>query len=132
MKLNFKMSELLKSDAAKRYGIDNTPSAVAMDCMLELIFYCLQPLRDKSGKAMIVTSGYRCQKLNTKIGGVATSQHCKGQAADFTFEGWSVKEGIDFIKKSGVEYDQLINEYDRWIHVSFVKGKNRKQYLKIT
>lgn len=61
-----------------------------------------------------------------------TSQHCKGQAADFSIKGMSVTSIVDFIKRNGFEYDQLINEYDKWVHISFVKGKNRKQCFKIS
>ena len=104
---------------------------------MDLIFYVLQPLRDKIKKPIIITSGFRCKEVNKLVGGATdargnpTSQHCKGQAADFVISGMSVNSIIEFIKKSGIEYDQLINEYDRWVHVSFVKGKNRKQSFKI-
>lgn len=122
--------ELVKSNIAKREKIDNTPDSVSLKYMQELIKYCLQPIRDKLGKPMIITSGYRCQALNKKVGGVATSQHTKGQAVDFYVNGMTMQQVVDFIKKSGVEFDQLINEYNRWVHISFVKGKNRKQVLK--
>jgi len=131
MDLKFSMSELIHSDFAVRYNINNMPDINSSDCMLELIYYCLQPLRQKTNRAMIITSGFRNSYLTSQIGGVKTSQHCKGQAVDFHFDGWTIQQGIDFIKKSGIEYDQLINEYDKWIHISFVKGKNRKQCFKL-
>lgn len=128
--LNFSLSELIYSETAVKYNINNMPDIASLDCMLDLIFYCLQPLRDKLKKPMIITSGFRNQKVNNLIRGVPTSQHTKGQAVDFHVAGMSIAQLIEFIKKSGVEYDQLINEYDKWVHVSFVKNHNRKQILK--
>lgn len=130
MNLNFKMSELIYSDTAVRQNINNMPDINSMDCMLNLICYCLQPIRDKLGKPMVISSGFRNSQVNKLVGGVATSQHTKGQAVDFTVTGMSVAQVVEFIKKSGIEYDQLINEYNKWVHISFVKGKNRKQVLK--
>lgn len=128
--MNFTIMELVKSNIAKINKIDNTPDSQSLKYMLELIKYCLQPIRDKLGKPMIITSGYRCKELNKKVGGVSTSQHCKGQAVDFYVKDMTIQQVVDFIKKSGVEFDQLINEYNKWVHISFVKGKNRKQVLK--
>lgn len=128
--LNFEMSELIHSDTAIKHNINNMPDINSLDCMLDLIFYCLQPLRDKLGKPIIISSGYRNSQVNKLVGGVSTSQHTKGQAVDFTVPGMTISQVIDFIKKSGIEYDQLIDERT-WVHISFVKGKNRKQCLKI-
>lgn len=129
MNLNFSISELIHSDTAILCKINNMPDINALDCMLNLIFYCLQPIRDKIKKPMIISSGYRCRALNDhpKIKGAKNSQHTKGQAVDFIVQGMTIKQVIDFINKSGIEYDQLINEYNKWVHISFVKGKNRKQ-----
>lgn len=129
MKLNFTMSELIHSDIATQNNINNMPDIKALNNLLELIFYCLQPIRDLIKKPMIITSGYRCGELNNKIG-VKNSQHTKGQAADFIIKGKTPKEIIEIIKNSNIEYDQLINEYDKWVHISFNKNKNRKQVLK--
>ena len=129
--LNFTMSELIHSDTAVKNNINNMPDINSLDCMLNLIVYCLQPIRDKLGKPMIITSGYRCAEVNKLVGGVSNSQHTKGQAADFTVSGETV-EGIIFkIVTSGIEYDEIINEYDKWVHISFVKGNNRKETLRI-
>lgn len=132
------MSELIHSDTAIKHNINNMPDINSMDCLLELIVYVLQPLRDKIGKPIIITSGYRNWQVNKLVGGAVDihgnpmSQHCKGQAADFNIKGMSIAATIDFIKKSGIEYDQLINEFDKWVHISFNKGKNRKQCFKIS
>ena len=125
--LNFTMSELIHSDKAVQYNINNMPDITSLDNLFNLIVYCLQPIREKIGKPMIISSGYRCPRVNKLVGGKDNSQHQKGQAVDFTIKGLSVQNIIQLIVKSGIEYDQLINEYDKWVHISFVKGKNRKQ-----
>lgn len=130
MNLNFKMSELLRSDTAIKNNINNMPDKNSMDCMLDLIVHCLQPIRDNLGKPMIISSGFRNSQVNKLVGGVANSQHCKGQAVDFTVPGESVAGIVFKIQIMGIEFDQLINEYDKWVHVSYVKGKNRRQVLK--
>jgi len=130
MNLNFKISELTYSETAVKHNINNMPDINSLDNMLNLIVYCLQPIRDKIGKPMIITSGYRCTKVNKLAGGVSTSQHCVGQAADFKIKGMNPAQIVKFVQSGGIEFDQLINEYDKWVHVSYVKGKNRRQILK--
>lgn len=127
MNLNFKISELIHSDIAIQNNINNMPDIDSLNSMLELIFYCLQPIRDLIKKPMIITSGFRSQKVNFFAGGKINSQHLTGQAVDFKINGMQPKEIVEIIKNSNVEYDQLINEYDKWVHVSFNKGKNRRQ-----
>ena len=131
MNLNFSISELIKSDTAIKYNINNMPDIQSLDNLLNLIVFCLQPIRNKIQKPIIITSGYRCAKVNQLIGGSATSQHILGQAADFKISDMKVKEIVNFICLNNFEFDQLINEYDKWVHISYVKGKNRKQILKI-
>lgn len=131
---NFTLEELLVSSTAAKYGIDNTPNATIKANLTMLCKKLLQPIRDKYGKSIIVTSGYRCSTLNTKIGGSRTSQHMKGQAADINSgEGYKAggtaryeanKKLFDLIYKMG-GYDQLINEFPdaqgrpQWVHVSY-------------
>lgn len=127
--MNFKLSELIHSDTAVAYKINNMPDINSLDCMLDLICDCLQPIRDKLKKPMIVTSGFRCSALNRAVGGVSNSQHTKGQAVDFHVNGMTIKETIDFVIKSGVPFDQLIDERT-WVHISYRKNNNRRQILK--
>lgn len=131
MNLNFSISELCKSDKAKQNGIKNLPDLAELDNMLNLIVYCLQPIREMLGKPMIISSGFRSAQLNKLVGGVSNSQHLEGKAADFIVQGETVAGIIFKIQTSNIEYDQLINEYDKWVHISFNKGHNRRQYLKI-
>lgn len=128
MQLNFSISELCKTS----HNVNNNPTIKEVDNLLNLIFYCLQPLRDKLQKPILITSGYRSEALNKIVGGKYNSQHLKGQACDFKVNGMTINQIIDFIRKNNIEYDQLINEYDKWVHISYAKGRNRKQVLKIS
>lgn len=127
MNLNFKISELIHSDRAINHNINNMPGVFELDNLLNLIFYCLQPIRDKINKPMIITSGFRCPEVNMLVGGKSNSQHKKGQAADFIIKGMTPAQIIKQISAFNIEYDQLINEYDKWVHISYVKGNNRRQ-----
>lgn len=129
MKLNFTMSELIKSDTATKYGIDNMPhSKEVLDNLLLLVINVLQPLREYVNKPIIITSGYRSLPLNVKVGGVSNSQHLTGQAADFVIQGMSVDEAYKAVINSGIIYDQLIQD-GNWVHVSYnVKGNRKKHF----
>lgn len=134
MNLNFTLSELINSDTAVKNNINNMPDIHSLDNMLELIVNCLQPIRDKLGKPMICTSGFRNNALNKLVGGVQNSQHTKGQACDFVVNGMTPMQVVEFIKNSGVEFDQCIEEYNSntsWVHISYNKNHNRKQILLI-
>lgn len=133
IKLHFTMSELLKSDIAEKYNISNIPDKQSLDNMLTLICECLEPIRLYINKPMIISSGYRSPRLNGHplINGTQNSQHVTGQAVDFTIKGMTPKVIIELIKESGVEFDQCISEHNLWVHISYNKGKNRKQVLEI-
>lgn len=126
--MNFKISELIHSDKAILFNINNMPDINSLDNMLDLIVYCLQPIRDKLKKPMIITSGFRCGRLNDVVNGAKNSQHLYGQAVDFVVEGMTPKQIVEFIKNSGVEFDQIIEEHT-WVHISFIKNNNRKESL---
>lgn len=128
--LNFKISELIYSETAICKNINNMPDINSLDCLLDLIFYCLQPIRNKLNVPIIITSGYRCKEVNNLVGGVSNSQHTKGQAADFIVKKYTPIELVKIISKMDIEFDQLINEYNRWVHISFNKNNNRREILK--
>ena len=125
---NFTLEELYASDTARTKGINNRPTTEAIGNLTRLTYCLLQPLRDKLGKPIIITSGYRSPALNKAIGGAPTSQHCKGEAADLYSPGMTIKELYNFVKSSGLEYDQMIEE-GTWLHLSYRKGHNRKENL---
>tara|TARA_R110002012_G_scaffold49859_1_gene129091 strand:+ start:20685 stop:21167 length:483 start_codon:yes stop_codon:yes gene_type:complete len=126
---NFTMAELVRSRTAKRKGISNWPPAATQLALAELALNILQPVRNHFGKPVVVTSGYRSPRLNRAIGGSGTSQHCLGQAADFTVAGVSnlvVANWIDL----NLPFDQLIYEFgeDGWLHCSY-GPRDRRQTL---
>ncbi len=133
---NFSLSELTKSQTAERKGIDNTPSPEHQENLKSLCAAILQPVRDHFSRVVTVSSGYRSPELCVAIGSKTTSQHAKGEAADFEIFGLSNKTLADYID-SELLYDQLILEYwnesdpnSGWVHCSFSRGNNRKQYLR--
>ena len=131
MKLNFTISELIRSDIAAKKNINNMPDIKSLDNLLNLIYFCLQPIREYINEPIIITSGFRNSEVNKLVGGAKNSQHLTGQAADFIVRGMTPKQIIAKVQNMGIEHDQLINEYDQWVHISFNKGKNRNQCFKI-
>jgi zinc D-Ala-D-Ala carboxypeptidase len=133
---NFSLLELTKSQTAARKDIDNTPSTEHQENLKRLCESILQRVRDHFNRVVSVSSGYRSEALCLAIGSKTTSQHAKGEAADFEIFGVSNKELADWINEN-LYYDQLILEYWKesdpnsgWVHCSFSLNGNRKQYLK--
>lgn len=138
---HFTIEELTNSDKARELGIDNTPDKDIIDRLTTLIIEVLDPARELLGKPIVVTSGYRCSVLNTAVGGQPNSQHTKGEAADL--QCYNNKYLFDIIREN-LSFDQLILEtkdiFDKkgnktgvreWVHISYKKGKNRKQVLRM-
>ena len=129
---NFSRAEIEHSNTAKRLGISNEMSEKHLENMQRLIDNLIQPMRDAIGPIRI-SSGYRSPKLNKAIGGSSRSQHSKGEALDLQF--WEKgkmnnKVIYDWVLESGVEFDQMINEFDySWIHISLKSKENRSQVL---
>ena len=130
------LSEVIRSDSAKRNGISNmpTPEHIAnFKLLAEKIF---EPIREHFGVPIRISSGYRSKELNAITKGASTtSQHCKGQAVDIDMDGTSLtnKQIFDYIKDN-LPFDQLIWEFGNednpdWVHVSYVPN-GRKQILK--
>ena len=134
---NFSLAEFTKSQTALRRGIDNTPPEHVEARLKILAQKVLEPVRKHFGKPVRISSGYRCLKLNNKIGGSENSQHIHGWAADFEIPGVANMEICKFVRDN-LEYDQLIGEYIQiddpsagWVHVSYREGKNRNMVLTI-
>lgn len=137
MKNYFTVKELSLSDTAKKFGIDNTPSEEVKNHIKELIEKLLNPIREAWGGPIIVNSGYRCPKLNEKVGGVKTSAHLTGYAADLIPGNGQrarfIKFVQNFLKTNNIPFDQCIDEYGRWCHVGLknLYGLQRKQIFRI-
>jgi hypothetical protein len=129
------LSEVIRSESAKRNGISNMPIALHIENFKLLAEKVFEPIRTHFGVPIHISSGYRSVELNKCIGGSLTSQHCQGEAIDIDMDGSTSgvtnKMVFDYIKDN-LEFDQLINEFDySWVHVSYEStGKQRKQVLK--
>ena len=134
---HFKLEEFTKSMTATRKGIDNTPGSGDIKNLENVCYEILEPSRAKFEKPITITSGYRSEELCEAIGSSKTSQHAKGQAADFEIFGVSNQELVIWIDKN-LDYDQMILEFWKgpdepnsgWVHCSYKKEGNRKQLLR--
>ena len=130
---HFTYEEMIFSEYATRQAIDNTPSEDIKDNLIITCQKALEPIRSLVHVPLLITSGYRSIKVNAGIGGVITSQHCEGQAADTIAIGLGLKEYYQLIKSfvasSQLVLDQVIFEFGQWVHVSYNEANNRKMFL---
>ena len=131
MKLSadFNLSEFTESTKAKQLGIYNIPSDEEQKNLALLVEHVLQPLRTALGRSIKVTSGYRSPALNKAVGGVKTSQHNQGKAADIVVQGMHPYDVIQAVLEAGLVFDQAIQEFGEWTHLSYNKEGNRGQVL---
>ena len=131
----FSISEMTRSDTARRLGIDNTPSNEIKKNLTLFIEKVLDPIREDWGSPIIVSSGYRCPELNKAVGGVKTSGHMYGYCADLQVKGDLRKFSnfvIEWMKEHQMKYDQIIWEKSgnvTWLHFCWI-GKDGKQRMK--
>jgi len=130
-------AEAIHSTTAKRKQIDNTPNQTQVDAMKLLAEKIFEPLREWVGGPIKVNSFFRSVALNEKIGGVASSQHCKGQAIDIDdVYGYKTNAEMYYWIQQNLDFDQIIWEFGtdmqpNWIHVSYVsEEENRNKCLK--
>lgn len=127
---HFTLRELTRSATALRLGIENTPDERVTENLKKLVDTVLDPLREAYGKPIIVTSGYRCPRLNSSVGGSKTSQHVHGQAADIRSvsdlpgENKVIFDIAKILMDDGkIKVGQLIDEYGYdWVHISTPGG----------
>lgn len=128
---NFTLEELTHSETAVRLGLDNTPSK-DVEANLVRLARMLEEVRKVLGRPIHVNSAYRSLEVNGKIGSKPNSQHCIGCAADITVAGLTPDNIVKEILKTNIEFDQLIREFDSWVHISIPNkfaDKPRKQVL---
>ena len=138
---NFKLIDFIKSEKADIFKIDNNPPKHIIENINLLVLNVLDPARELLNKPIIISSGFRCLKLNLAVKGSKTSQHLTGEAADISC---SDNSYLFSLIKNNLIFDQLIYEtkdkYDSkgnkvglisWIHVSYSKNKNKKQAFKM-
>lgn len=133
------LSEVIRSESAKRNGISNMPIALHIENFKLLAEKLFEPVRVHFDCPIHISSGYRSAELNRCVGGSSTSQHCTGEAIDIDMDGSASgvtnKMVFDYIKDNLV-FDQMIWEFGTkenpdWVHVSYEStGKQRKQILR--
>jgi zinc D-Ala-D-Ala carboxypeptidase len=136
---NLMLSEVIRSESAKRGGISNAPSQPHLKNLVTIATNVFQPIRDHFGVPIHISSGYRSPELNRLVGGSTSSQHSSGEALDIDMDGTAHpvtnKMVFDFILNN-LEFDQLIWEFGSaqnpdWVHVSYkANGPQRKQVLR--
>jgi len=122
---HFTLAEMTVSEVAARRGIPNEPTPEALDALYRTATG-LEAVRAVLGKPIIVTSGYRSPAVNRLVGGQPSSQHLRGEAADFICPAFGTPaEVVAALVKSAVQYDQCILEFGRWVHISFAPAFRR-------
>lgn len=128
----FTISELTRSATAQSHHIDNTPTPAIRAKLEALIVNCLDPIRRIYGRPVIVSSGYRCPQLNSLVGGVSTSQHTMGEAADLVPASGGSLAALARAAIQFGDFDQLILEQaggSKWIHISWRECNRRHKIL---
>jgi zinc D-Ala-D-Ala carboxypeptidase len=128
---NFTLEELTISETAVRLGLDNTPNDAVKANLVRLAKF-LEEIRRTLGRPIMINSAYRSPEVNKAIGSKPTSQHCLGCAADIRVPGLTPDNILKELLKTNLEYDQLIREFDSWVHISIPNkfaDKPRRQVL---
>jgi uncharacterized protein YcbK (DUF882 family) len=126
---NFTLDELTHTDHRE---LDNTPNDIEINNLKRLAEFLEQVKTVFGGKPVMVNSAFRSKAVNDAVGSKDSSQHRVGCAADIRIPGMTPDVVVKAIIASGIGYDQVIREFDRWTHVSVPTepmGKPRKQAL---
>ena len=134
---HFKLSEFVRSGTATNKGIDNTPTLTIVSNLQYLCQTCLEPLRAFANRPIFISSGFRCPALNKAVGGVSSSNHLSGYAADIYVPSNEIGElWFNWMKKNLPVFDELITERSTqksasfWIHLAIRQGgTNRKKVI---
>lgn len=134
----FTLQELVRSETAAKKKIDNTPSFDVVEHLSVLTERILEPLRAAYGKAITVSSGYRCPALNKAVGGKETSAHTRGDAADLQATDMAAFKRFvrEWLISQRVKFDQCIIEKSgrtEWLHISIYSssGSQRGQIFNL-
>ena len=126
---HFSLEELTHTDHRE---FDNTPNDAELENLKRLAEFLEEVKTVLGGKPIMVNSAFRCKQVNDAVGSKDTSQHRVGCAADIRVPGMTPDEVVKTVIASGIGYDQIIREFDRWTHISVPNdpnGKPRKQAL---
>lgn len=131
------LSEVTRSDSAKRKGIANNPTPEHLENFKKLAEHVFEPIRNHFGVPINISSGYRSKELNKAVGGSSTSDHCYGRAIDIDMDGSSsgvTNNDIFHWIKDNLKFKQLIAEFPEggklgWVHVAYGEGLNKNEIL---
>ena len=129
---HFTLEELTASETAERTGWDNSPNDAELANLTRLADFLEQVKVVLDGKPIMISSGLRTKKVNDAVGSKDSSQHRTGCACDFRVPGMTPDEVVRKIMASGIAFDQVIREFDRWTHLSIPNSDDtspRKQAL---
>jgi len=131
------VKEAVHSNTAIRRGIKNEPNEEQLASMKLVAKMIFEPVREHFKVPIGISSFFRSVKLNQRIGGSKTSQHCKGEAIDMDADMYKRVENHHIFNyiKDNLDFDQLIWEFGNeenpdWVHVSYKASGNRKKVLK--
>lgn len=122
---HFSLEELTYSDIAVRHGINNDPNSNTIINLTRLASL-LERVRLLLNKPIHINSAYRSPEVNNLLGSKATSQHCIGCAADIKVGNMTPDQVVKALIKSDIQYDQLIREFDSWVHISIPNDESIK------
>jgi zinc D-Ala-D-Ala carboxypeptidase len=128
---HFSLSEMIESQEGARRGLDNTPSAAVIDNLLR-VCGVLESIRAATDRPVRVSSGYRSPAINAAVGGAAKSMHVEGLAADINVPGMTPKELATLIAGLKLPLDQIILEYDSWVHIGLTKRTDAPRHELLT
>lgn len=126
---HFTLEELTHTDHRQ---FDNDPNPSELANLTRLATFLEQVKTALGGKPVIINSAFRSKAVNDAVGSKDSSQHRIGAAADIRVPGMTPDEVVRTIIASGLPFDQIIREFDRWTHISVTNtpdGKPRKQAL---
>ena len=125
---HFSLAEMSRSQTALRKGLNNTPPEALIPRLRNTAMHMERVRAICGDRAITVFSGYRSIQVNKSVGGSPTSSHCAGDAVDFKVQGRTIAETVALINESDLGFDQLIDEFNGWVHIGF-GPKNRQQVL---
>ncbi|CAB5187441.1 Peptidase M15A, C-terminal [uncultured Caudovirales phage] len=119
---NFTLEELTHTD---HRALDNTPNDAELANLTRLAEFLEEVKTVLGGKPIMVNSAFRSKAVNDAVGSKDTSQHRVGCAADIRVPGLTPDEVVKAVIASGLGYDQVIREFDRWTHISIPNEEAR-------
>ena len=137
---HFTLEELTYSNIARQKGLKNEPNESQIENLKLLAQYILEPIREKNGCPLFISSGYRSEKINTLVGGSKTSQHLLGSAADIQIFDKKLNNKdlfdiiVSMVKNNEIQVGQVIWEFGEtepnWVHVSLPTSRHRNEIMR--